>query len=288
MSWRKVVELYNNYWHPFEVEPHIRSESGLQSRYYRILDFPVKIRKKKEPSRPDLGLIPSTNRRYPWMGVIKADILEKNSAERNTRHNAASQRGSWAMREYKEDEDGGKEEGSGSETERIRTESDSANHSKRSEPKNSQRWSSAEPPETRPQVIPHTSETDSEVEHEREWENSRPSTSSSYSRYDSKVLHCKFFLITESTFLDVQKYNRNKLTLNHQSVTGNENSISTRIPSRFTPEGPICLPPLRRYIPHTNMIIYERNGINDDFRKRLREKPRSSYGCRISVTNLCI
>ncbi|RPA93124.1 hypothetical protein L873DRAFT_1793860 [Choiromyces venosus 120613-1] len=70
MSWRKVVELYNDYWHPFESEPHIRSESGLQSRYYRILDFPVKIRKKKEPSRPDLGLIPSTNRRYPWMGVL--------------------------------------------------------------------------------------------------------------------------------------------------------------------------------------------------------------------------
>ncbi|KAG0637159.1 hypothetical protein HOY80DRAFT_297114 [Tuber brumale] len=70
MSWRKVVELYNHYWHPFESEPHIRSESGLQSRYYRILDFPVKIRKRQEPSRPDLGLIPSTNRRYPWMGVL--------------------------------------------------------------------------------------------------------------------------------------------------------------------------------------------------------------------------
>ena len=70
MSWRKVVKLYNDYWHPFECEPHIRSESGLQSRYYRILDFPVKIRKKKEPSRPDLGLIPSTNRRYIWMGVF--------------------------------------------------------------------------------------------------------------------------------------------------------------------------------------------------------------------------
>jgi len=70
MSWRKVVKLYNDHWHPFEVEPHIRSESGLQSRYYRILDFPVKIRKKKEPCRPELGLIPSTNRRYPWMGVL--------------------------------------------------------------------------------------------------------------------------------------------------------------------------------------------------------------------------
>ncbi|PWW75384.1 hypothetical protein C7212DRAFT_364566 [Tuber magnatum] len=70
MSWRKVVELYNAYWHPYESEPHIRSESGLQSRYYRILDFPVKVRKKKEPSRPDLGLIPSTNRRYYWMGVL--------------------------------------------------------------------------------------------------------------------------------------------------------------------------------------------------------------------------
>jgi len=73
MSWRKVVKLYNDYWHPYQTEPHIRSESGLQSRYYRILDFPIKIRKRKEPSRPDLGLIPSTIRRYPWMGGLMAD-----------------------------------------------------------------------------------------------------------------------------------------------------------------------------------------------------------------------
>lgn len=69
MSWRKVVELYNEQWHPENTGVHpMRSESGLQSRYYRILDFPVKIRKKKEPCRPELGLIPSTTRRYEWMG----------------------------------------------------------------------------------------------------------------------------------------------------------------------------------------------------------------------------
>lgn len=106
MSWRKVVQLYNNHWHPFESEPHIRSESGLQSRYYRILDFPVKIRKKKEPSRPDLGLIPSTNRRYEWMGVIKASIEEKKNAERNKRYatNVSPQ--------LRQEDDGEREDGS--------------------------------------------------------------------------------------------------------------------------------------------------------------------------------
>lgn len=180
------MELYNNYWHPFEVEPHVRSESGLQSRYYRILDFPVKVRKKKEPSRPDLGLIPSTQRRYPWMGVIKADLHEKQNAERNLRHDTTAQR------DIQSTINGGEERAqyrrSDSATETIRTESDSANHnSEIPAMENPKLWSSPGPAEARSQIISHTSETDSEVEYDREWENSRPPTGSSYERYELKV-----------------------------------------------------------------------------------------------------
>lgn len=164
MSWRMVVELYNNHWHPFEVEPHIRSESGLQSRYYRILDFPIKVRKKKEPSRPDLGLLPSTDRRYSWMGVVAADIEKHNNIERNARYNTASRRGIMATREERgvglgdEGDSDGKMKG-------VKRESDC---SERAE-KRSQHWNITEG--TKSSVL-HTSETDSEIEPAREWKKS--------------------------------------------------------------------------------------------------------------------
>lgn len=164
MSWRMVVELYNNHWHPFEVEPHIRSESGLQSRYYRILDFPIKVRKKKEPSRPDLGLLPSTDRRYSWMGVVAADIENHNNIERNARYNTASQRGVMATRE--ERGVGVEDEGnSDNKIKGVKREPDCSEGAKQ----RSQHWNITEG--TKISVL-HTSETDSEVEPAREWKKS--------------------------------------------------------------------------------------------------------------------
>lgn len=186
MSWRKVVELYNNHWHPFEVEPNIRSESGLQSRYYRILDFPVKIRKKKEPSRPDLGLIPSTQRRYPWMGVIKAGVEEKKNVERNFRYNITSLRMGSATEEGRDNE-ADDEDGLSSEVEEVKRESDCSERAQ-PRPRTPQYWSGTESTSTRPHVILHTSETESEAEPEQEWEKPR----SLHEKYGLKVLYYKF------------------------------------------------------------------------------------------------
>lgn len=172
------MELYNNHWHPFEVAPKIRSESGLQSRYYRILDFPIKVRKKKEPSRPDLGLIPSTNRRYPWMGVITADIEEQKHVESNTQYNTAPPRGIMATRENKGEGVGGGGSSS-SEVEGIGRGSDySEQRSQRA-----QHWSITEATNVCSSLVLHTSETDSEVEPEREWKKSR----SPHGSYELKV-----------------------------------------------------------------------------------------------------
>lgn len=193
MSWRKVVELYNNHWHPFEVEPNIRSESGLQSRYYRILDFPVKVRKKKEPSRPDLGLIPSTERRYPWMGVIKADIEDKKNLERNAQYQNAPMQGIFATTEERGGEVDG-EGGLGSKAEGVKKEPGcGVNAELQSSPV--EQWSSAEAASVCSRVILHTSETDSEVESEREWEKSR----SPHGRYELKVPYHKFLSATDGS-----------------------------------------------------------------------------------------
>lgn len=156
MSWRQVVELYNSHWHPFEIEPNIRSESGLQSRYYRILDFPVKIRKKKEPSRPDLGLIPSTGRRYSWMGAVK-DLKDL------------------------EDEDEDEDDDLGTKMGVVKLGPDC---SESAEPESrAAHRSDTETTSVCSRVILHTSETDSEIELERVWKKPR----SSHGRFELKV-----------------------------------------------------------------------------------------------------
>lgn len=161
MSWRQVVELYNSHWHPFEGEPQIRSESGLQSRYYRILDFPVKIRKKKEPSRPDLGLIPSTGRRYSWMGAVKDQKSLDDESE-------------------DEDED---ENDLGSKMEVVDLGPD---RSENAEPESrAAHRSDTEAASVCSRVILHTSETDSEVEPEQGWKKLR--SSNSHGRFELKV-----------------------------------------------------------------------------------------------------
>lgn len=257
MSWRKVVQLYNNHWHPFESEPHIRSESGLQSRYYRILDFPVKIRKKKEPSRPDLGLIPSTNRRYEWMGVIKASIEEKKNAERNKRYatNVSPQ--------LRQEDDGEREDGS---------ESDIGGLDSRERGRARGRWaSSRHNTTTSPELRANSgARMGLHVEGgEHEWESSRRSPVGTgglcYDRGDSKS-------VISSSSCDSSSPTLDPIKTRFQNFGFTATSIS---------EGPIHLPPLRSF---------PQSGIHypDEFRKQTYEMAASNHISKISVFNLCI
>ncbi|KAF8434220.1 hypothetical protein BGX38DRAFT_1220721, partial [Terfezia claveryi] len=70
MTWTQVMHAYNDlYDHDTGRQWESRSISGLQSRYYRLLDIPVNHAKKQSKPRPDLGiLVMKPHKRYWWMG----------------------------------------------------------------------------------------------------------------------------------------------------------------------------------------------------------------------------
>ncbi|KAA8912039.1 hypothetical protein FN846DRAFT_1019397 [Sphaerosporella brunnea] len=64
-SWEGTQKLFNQHW--AVDEKAYRQIPGLQSRYYRLLDIPVRDRKKGSLGRPELGILATTDRRYWWM-----------------------------------------------------------------------------------------------------------------------------------------------------------------------------------------------------------------------------
>jgi len=70
MTWTQVMNAYNDlYDRDTGRQWESRSISGLQSRYYRLLDIPVNHAKKQSKPRPDLGiLVMKPHKRYWWMG----------------------------------------------------------------------------------------------------------------------------------------------------------------------------------------------------------------------------
>jgi len=70
MTWTQVMNAYNDlYDQDTGRQWESRSISGLQSRYYRLLDIPVNHAKKQSKPRPDLGiLVMKPHKRYWWMG----------------------------------------------------------------------------------------------------------------------------------------------------------------------------------------------------------------------------
>ena len=70
MTWTQVMNAYNDlYDHDTGRQWESRSISGLQSRYYRLLDIPVNHAKKQSKPRPELGiLVMKPHKRYWWMG----------------------------------------------------------------------------------------------------------------------------------------------------------------------------------------------------------------------------
>ncbi|KAF8416810.1 hypothetical protein EV426DRAFT_684445 [Tirmania nivea] len=69
MTWTQVMNCYNGLYDLKTGKPwDSRSISGLQSRYYRLLDIPVNHAKKQSKPRPDLGiLVMKPHTRYWWM-----------------------------------------------------------------------------------------------------------------------------------------------------------------------------------------------------------------------------
>ncbi|RPB26638.1 hypothetical protein L211DRAFT_866146 [Terfezia boudieri ATCC MYA-4762] len=70
MTWTEVMNAYNDLYDSETGKKwESRSISGLQSRYYRLLDIPVNHAKKQSKPRPDLGiLVMKPHKRYWWMG----------------------------------------------------------------------------------------------------------------------------------------------------------------------------------------------------------------------------
>lgn len=112
------------------------------------------------------------------MGVITADIEERKSVELNTQYHTTPPRGIVAMSEDRGEEVGGGGSSSG-EVAGIGRELDY--NEQRSQ--RAQHWSITEATSVCSRLVLHTSETDSEVEPEREWKKSR----SPHGSYELKV-----------------------------------------------------------------------------------------------------
>jgi hypothetical protein len=70
-SWEGTQRLYNQHWAVDKASE--RKIPGLQSRYYRLLDVPVRDRKRGSLGRPELGILATTTRRYWWMAGMLTD-----------------------------------------------------------------------------------------------------------------------------------------------------------------------------------------------------------------------
>lgn len=105
-TWEMTASLYNQFWHPDgENERHI---SGLQSRYYRLLDVPVRDRKKLSAGsvgRPELGILAQTSRRYWWMEGMFTDDERREKAVKAAALEAARQ-SSESLEDDEYDDDG--------------------------------------------------------------------------------------------------------------------------------------------------------------------------------------
>jgi hypothetical protein len=85
-SWEGCQRLYNQHWAAVDKASE-RKIPGLQSRYYRLLDVPVRDRKRGSLGRPELGILATTTRRYWWMQGMYTDEerAEAGRERQNTR-----------------------------------------------------------------------------------------------------------------------------------------------------------------------------------------------------------